>query len=218
MSNPTGFSTNRANCAGSDAPVACPEGLQSTSATPMPFSQFIDFKDKEEQDCPEVDLSAFQRVDTCGAELAPVLCQAECVRLDMEDLEAFEVLTHQYEDWGITFENAIALQPSNPAFPSRAGKMVVIGAPQSGWIEARFRQPVSYVSSFVTSSRRMVMAAFDAHNRPVGQVELESANLATEESKLPPNAQLSLRGTNIHRITFSSLDGQVTLDELNFSF
>lgn len=163
------------------------------------------------------DLSSFQRIDTSGAELVSTKFRDCCVRLDMQDLQQFEILEHQYEKWGVSFQNAIALQPSNPAFPTRAGKMVVMGAPRAGWIEAKFHSPVSCVNSFVTSSRRLVLSAFDACDRPVAHVEMEEPNLGGSDSQIPPNTKLSLTAANIHRITLSCLDGHITLDELSFS-
>lgn len=191
-----------------------PDPIRSQAETPASFNPiFAD--DLKPSHC--ADLSAFQRIDTSGAELVPSKLQDRCVRLDMEDLQPFETLNHQYEEWGVTFHNAIALEPSNPAFPSRTGKMVVIGAPRNGWIEAKFHYPVSCVNSFVTSSRRLVLSAFDASDRPLGHVEVEAANLATPNAKFKPNTKLTLQAANIHRITLSCMDGQVTLDELSFS-
>ncbi len=173
-------------------------------------------------DPPSVDVSAFQRLDLSGAELVSTqsTCslQPTCVRLDMQDLDCFETVNHQYEQWGVTFNNAIAIQPSNPAFPPRTGQMVVMGAPKNGWIEAKFRQPVRFVSGFVTSSRRAVLAAFDANNQEIAKTEAPGPNLKNESSTHPPNIRLSLDGGEIHRVMFSAFDGNLTLDELNFSF
>jgi hypothetical protein len=167
-------------------------------------------------DASSFDTSAFQRLDLAGSELAT---QAPtCVRLDLEDLACFEIVDHQFERWGVTFSNAIALHPSNPAYPPRSGTTVLMGSPKSGWVEATFRRPVRFVSSYVTSSRRTVLAAFDANNQPITQTELPHANLAGSGSTTPPNKQLTLRGDNIHRVTFYAFDGQLTLDEFSFSF
>ncbi len=81
----------------------------------------------------------------------------KCIALNLEKLKSFEVLDWQFAELGVTFTNAIVLQPSNPAFPPRSGTMVLISGPRSGWLEASFREPVSCVSCFVTSSRQMVL-------------------------------------------------------------
>jgi hypothetical protein len=157
-----------------------------------------------------------QDVDFSPSELAnttPV-----CVHLDLEELECFEIVDQQFQEYGVEFSNAIALYPSNPAFPSRSGSKVLIGSPKNGWVEATFRCPVRFVSGFVTSSRRTVLAAFDANNQPVAQAETPGPNLAGSESDVPPNVQLSLKAANIHRITFYAFDGQLTLNDFSFSF
>ncbi|MBD2460368.1 hypothetical protein H6G89_04860 [Oscillatoria sp. FACHB-1407] len=158
-----------------------------------------------------------QPLDECGSELATRPLPT-CVRLDMEDLESFEVVHDQFKDLGVTFTNAVALTPSNPAYPTRSGNKVLIGAPKSGWLEATFLKPVRFVGGFVTSSRCAVLAAFDHENKPVAQAKSTSANLNVPGSKLPPNVQLSLTGENIHRIRFYSFDGQMTVDDFSFSF
>lgn len=171
----------------------------------------------EVSDRPRINPADFQRLDCSAAAMVKSESQPACVRLDMEDLQCFETVNHQYESWGVTFNDVVAIQPSNPAFPPRSGKMVVISSPKNGRIEAIFHQPVRYVNAFITSSRRTILAAFDINDRPIAHVESPAPNLATSKSGVPPNVKLSLQGANIHRVIFSALDGQMTLDELNFS-
>lgn len=140
-----------------------------------------------------------------------------CVRLDMEDLQCFERVERQFDAWGIVFKNAIALHPSNPAFPTRTGKTVLTGAPHSSWIGVQFHRPVSYVSGFVTSSRQLALSAYNAADQLVAKSEIPSANLLDATSVYPPNLQLSVRGQAITRIVFHAFNGQFTLDELVFS-
>lgn len=140
------------------------------------------------------------------------------VCLDWSELAVFEAVDRQFLDRGVQFENAIALQPSNPAYPPAVGTTVLLAAPQSGWVAAHFPQPVRYVSSCVTSSRRAVLSAFDADDRPLAQAETPSANLAGTDAEIPPNLELSLHAENIHRITIQAIDGQLTIGEFRFSY
>lgn len=140
------------------------------------------------------------------------------VCLDWSELAVFESVDQQFLDRGVQFENAIALVPSNPAYPPAVGQTVLLAAPQSGWLAATFPQPVRYVSSCVTSSRRAVLSAFDADDRPLAQTETPSANLAGADAEIPPNLELSLHAENIHRVTIQAIDGQVTIGEFRFSF
>jgi hypothetical protein len=165
---------------------------------------------------PSFDDFPFTKLDLVNAELenSPL----DCVSLDLEDLDCFEVVDRQFSELGVTFVNAIALHPSNPAYPPHSRATVLMGAPKSGWFEATFRRPVSFVSSCVTSSRRTVLAAFDADDQPLVQAESPEPNLAGSDTETQPNVQLSLRAANIHRVTFYAFDGNLTIGAFSFGF
>lgn len=138
------------------------------------------------------------------------------VRINLDQLRPFEVVERQFQSHGVTFRNAIALIPSNPAFPARNGQTVLMGSPKSGLVEARFERPVEFVTGYVTASSSAVMAAYDADDKPLAQVRTSGANLAGSGSKISPNAELRVRGHNIRRVTFQAFDGQLTLGEFCF--
>ncbi|NET32341.1 MAG: hypothetical protein F6K19_10080 [Cyanothece sp. SIO1E1] len=138
------------------------------------------------------------------------------VQLDFESLDCFEAVGDRFAERGVVFNNAIALHPSNPAFPTHSGSMVMIGAPKAGWLEVNFQCPVQAVSGYVTSSRRTLLIAYDAEDNLLAKDELPSSNLAGSDSKIAPNRQLSLKTPNIHRVAFQSLGGQLTVDDLSF--
>lgn len=139
-----------------------------------------------------------------------------CIRLALEELKCFEVVEHQFENWGATFTNAIAIQPSNPAFFTRPGATVLMGAPKSGLIEVSFKRPVRFISGLVTSSRRTVLSAYDQDGTVIAQSELPAPNLVGSHSPIPPNAPLSVKAANIYRASFYAFDGQLIVDELSF--
>ncbi|MBD2039548.1 hypothetical protein H6F56_02565 [Microcoleus sp. FACHB-672] len=139
-----------------------------------------------------------------------------CIRLDLEDLKCFEAVDSQFERWGVTFTNTMAIHPSNPAFPPYYGNTVLIGAPKSGSLEATFSTPVSYVSAFVTSSRRAVLAAYDQEGVAIAHAEISGANLAGSEGLIAPNTPLCVRVPNIHRVTFFTFDGHLTVDGFSY--
>lgn len=139
-----------------------------------------------------------------------------CICLNLEDLKCFEVVEHQYEHWGVIFHNSVAIQPSNPAFPTKSGLTVLMGAPKSGFLEAIFLRPVSQVRACITSSQRLVMSAYDRDRQLVAQSILPSANLANSDSALAPNTSLSVNTQNIYSVSFCAFDGQFTLSEFCF--
>lgn len=166
-------------------------------------------------------------IDTEAATTAPGWSAAKCdpnlvvikpfsLCLNLEDLKCFEVVEHQFDQYGITFKNAIALIPSNPAYPARSGKIVIMGAPKSGWLEARFLQPVNYFCCYITSSQRTILSAYDNQDKLIVRKSMTGANLADSDSAIPPNAQMKLKEPNISRITFQAFDGQLTIADLSF--
>ncbi|MBE9127539.1 hypothetical protein IQ257_20760 [Coleofasciculus sp. LEGE 07092] len=139
------------------------------------------------------------------------------VSVNLEDLNCFEVVEHQFCQYGITFKNAIALHPSNPAYPPRSGCTVLMAAPKNGWLEAIFLQPVGRFRCYVTSSQRTIMSAYDHQDRLIGKSTSEP-NLAGSDSEFSPNAPLKIDAPNISRITFYAFNGQLTLADLSFEF
>ncbi len=142
--------------------------------------------------------------------------QSEWIRLDLDDLQCFEVVEAQFQHWGVTFGNAIAIHPSNPSFPTRSGKTVLMAAPKSGFLEMTFDSPVTAVEAFVTGSRRTVLSAYDREGKILASAELSESNLANTESSVPPNAPLKVEADNIDRVTFYAFDGQLTIDDPSF--
>ena len=140
----------------------------------------------------------------------------EPVCLNLESLQPFEVVNGQFESLGITFNNAIAIHPSNPAFPTYSGKMLLLAAPEHGLIEITFSQPVSYVSGRVTSSRPTVFTAYNSLGKELVRKKLPNPNLAGSNSPTSPNELLSAQARNINKITFYAFDGQLTLDTISF--
>ncbi|MGE5656191.1 MAG: hypothetical protein ACM37W_06205 [Actinomycetota bacterium] len=158
--------------------------------------------------------------ERCRAELGDnfAMTTPACVRLGLEELKCFEIVEYQFERWGITFANAIAIQPSNPAFFVRPDTTVLMGAPKSGLIEIFFKYPVHFASALVTSSRRTVMSAYDAEGKMITQAELPAPNLVGSNSPIPPNAVLSVSAAKIYQISFYAFDGQIIVDDLTFKF
>jgi hypothetical protein len=141
-----------------------------------------------------------------------------CISLNFDDLKCFEIVERQYESWGVVFHNSLAIQPSNPAFPTDSGMTVLMGSPKSGFLEVTFLRPVNWVSAVVTSSQRLILTAYDRNHKILAQTALAAANLANSDSAIPPNTLLSITTNDIHSVTFSAFDGQFTLDNFRFCF
>lgn len=140
------------------------------------------------------------------------------VSLNLEDLKCFEVVDTQFSGYGMTLKNAIAIMPSNPAYPPHTGSTVLMGAPKNGWLEATFSQAIRKFCCYVTSSQRTILSAYDHQEKLLARQSLSGANLAGVDSQLPPNAQLLIESPNIARITLYAFDGQLTSCDLSFDF
>lgn len=140
------------------------------------------------------------------------------VRISLEEIEGFEVVKDQFQHLGVQFINAIALEPSNPAFPAPVGVKVLMGAPKSGSIELTFKEPVKWVSALVTSSRRTILSACDRENKEIARDEMPTSNLTGSNSPIPPNAPLKVQAPAIYKATFYAFDGQLIIRDLSFGF
>jgi hypothetical protein len=201
--------------------------MVESSQTPSP--QFLDMETGEEEselcvgDISIATPDRGTRSRSCvgaaksGWEKCPVK-KPTYIRIALEDLKCFEVVEAQFAHWGITFNNAIAIQPSNPAFVNQPGMTVLMGAPQHGIIEIFFESPVKFVSGLVTSSRRAILAARDREGNLLDQVQLAGPNLVGSNSSIAPSTPLSISATNIYQVTFYAFDGQLIVDDLTFSF
>lgn len=162
-------------------------------------------------------IAAVERDDSptwdCSAQEFP-----PCVRLDFEGLTRFEVLCDQYKRWGVRFDNAIAVTPSNPAYPTHSGDIVLMAAPKSGFLELTFERPVQFVSGYVTSSRFTAMSAYNHLGQTITRAELPAANLANSDSAVAPNQQLIVRSPDIQRVTFYAFDGELVVDDISFGY
>ncbi len=152
----------------------------------------------------------------CNSKLLVIRPSSVC--LNLEDLKCFEVVEHQFRHYGVSFKNAIALQPSNPAYPPHSGTTVLMGAPKSGWIEVIFSEPICRFCCYVTTSQRMILSAYDHHDKLLLRQSMTEPNLAGSDSEIPPNAPIRIEEPNISRITFYAFDGQLTIDGLSFRF
>ncbi|HBE17220.1 MAG TPA: hypothetical protein DEG17_03295 [Cyanobacteria bacterium UBA11149] len=139
------------------------------------------------------------------------------IYLNLEDLKCFEVVENQFQHYGAIFKNAIALQPSNPAYPPHSGTTVLMAAPKSGWLEIVLSKPITSFCCYVTSSQRTIMSAYNSQNVLISKIMTEP-NLAGSDSSIPPNFELKIHNPNISRITFYAFDGQLTIANLTFEF
>ncbi|MGP1371690.1 MAG: hypothetical protein ACTS3T_02595 [Almyronema sp.] len=184
------------------------------SRPPMPAPPFS--VDEYERDSTAVEaIPAF--LDIKLATEAPLAPRSVTeTRLDWESLPPFTLLSDQFQHLGVIFDNAVVVEPSNPAYPTYASDRLVTSSPKSGWIKASFARPVKSVSGRITCSRPMLLIAFDLQQRIVAQEEIADANLATSKSGIDPNQLLQVKGDDIQSVKFHCLGGQLAITEFSF--
>ncbi|MDJ0555189.1 MAG: hypothetical protein QNJ68_12255 [Microcoleaceae cyanobacterium MO_207.B10] len=161
---------------------------------------------------------AYPEYDQAESELINTSTMLSCIRLGLTELKSFELVDNQFKYWGVTFSNAVAIEPSNPAFAVPPGVKVLMGAPKSGLIEINFKYPVKFVSGVVTSSRRTILSAYNQNEELLAEDEMPSSNLLNSDGVIPPSAKLTVNGENIHKVSFYAFDGQLILIDLTFGF
>lgn len=141
-----------------------------------------------------------------------------CIRLNLDHLKSYEIVDNQFKRYGIIFNNCLAVQPSNPAFPRHSGLNLLMGSPKNGLLEVAFLRPVNWVSALVTSSQRLVVGAYDEDDKLLDESVLSAGNVVNSGSDIPPNTMLSVTANYIQKVSFCCFDGHFTLDEFKFCF
>ncbi|AFY40442.1 hypothetical protein Lepto7376_4334 [[Leptolyngbya] sp. PCC 7376] len=143
------------------------------------------------------------------------------IELPIDSLRSFDVVEKQFSDLGVLFANTVVLQPSNSLYLPEVGKMVLMGAPQNGWIEVTFTIPVLYFACSLTSSQHATIRAFDDVGEALCVFETEKCDHENSDplvSSPPPNLPISLQAQNIQKVLLSSLDGQLVIHNVMFGF
>ena len=143
------------------------------------------------------------------------------IELPIDSLRSFDVVEEQFSDLGVLFTNTVVLQPSNSFYIPKVGKMVLMGAPQSGFIEVRFTLPIIFFSCSLTSSQHATVQAYDGDGKVLSIFETEKSKHENADSLVStptPNIPVSLQAQNIQKIVLSSLDGQLVIYNVRFGF
>ncbi len=140
------------------------------------------------------------------------------IQLELESLNCFEIVESQFLAWGITFRNAIALQPSNPAFVTQPEKIVLMSAPESGFLEISFQHPLRSIEARVTSSRPTVLSAFNNENQEIAQTQMIAPEQTEVVASVLSPTVLQINRSDIYKVTFCTFDGQLIIDDLKLQF
>lgn len=140
------------------------------------------------------------------------------VQLELEALNCFETVENQFDLWGITFKNAIALQPSNPAFITKPDQVVLMSGPNSGFVEIHFHHPLRYIEARIISSQSTILSAFNADNQEIASTQTPPSESRTVTASVLPPTLLKIQAEDIYKVMFSTFDGQLIIDHLKLHF
>ena len=115
------------------------------------------------------------------------------IRLNFQTLSAFERVTEQYSHFGVRFSDAIAIEPSNPAFLPKTGCFVLMPLGHEMILSASFDSPTSWVGAEVCGAGSVILTAFDQTGKILAQV-------TTAASQSCMGQQLELNRSGIAKV------------------
>ncbi len=177
-----------------------------------------DLKSKVYNEPYDLEITVYPQREPANLEQSFEINKVGKIRLALEELNCFEVVDHQFEACGIIFDNAIALQPSNPAFVINPSTTVIMAAPKGGHLEITFKYPVKKVIGLITSSRATVLSAYDLEGNKVAESSMNVSPQISSHVSHFPNAQLEVTADKIQKVTFETFDGQLILHHFQVEF
>lgn len=141
------------------------------------------------------------------------------LRLDFQDLTAFECVTEQYRHLGVYFSGAIALEPSNPAFPPKSTAFVLMPLGHEMMITVTFDTLASQIGAWVCGAGSVILTAFDSKGKILKQASTTASPwlaLSNQEQGAWPQHQLELKQHGIAKVMFHS-SSPFIVDNLFFS-
>ena len=129
------------------------------------------------------------------------------LRLDFQDLTAFERVTEQYRHLGVYFSGAIALEPSNPAFPPKSTAFVLMPLGHEMIITVTFDTLARRIGAWVCGAGSVVLTAFDSDGKILKQASTTASpwfTLSHQERGAWPQQQLELNQRGIAKVMFHS--------------
>lgn len=136
----------------------------------------------------------------------PLQSTFNLVELTFDDLKPYESVNSQYAVEGITFEGAIAIEPSNPVFSPQPGQVGLIPTSGRTDITVHFKHPQRQVSALVIGARQVKLTAY-RRNRVLAQVsqgDYQYLASDTEQTKPLPTHQLDLIEDGITKVVIDS--------------
>jgi hypothetical protein len=140
-------------------------------------------------------------------------------RLIFDTLQPFEFVRDQYRDYGIQFDQAIALAPTNPAFAHHANSLVLMPTAGHTSLLMRFAAGISHIRTSVIGVRQISLVALDAQGQVLARhVAHGKRSLHRHRDLVTPLPCLTLTasGHRIYQVALLS-DAPFVVNDLQFS-
>ncbi|HEY9764321.1 MAG TPA: hypothetical protein V6D07_17470 [Trichocoleus sp.] len=125
-----------------------------------------------------------------------------CQNLPFHKLSPFETVRDQYADWGVQFEGAIALFPSNPSFYSRVPRLVLMPTTERRSITLTLKKPLSRIVFCVRGYYDIRLSALDSTGHCI--THCKTFRYRYGERHKAPLEQLTVDGRNIASLILES--------------
>ncbi|WP_080807343.1 hypothetical protein [Halomicronema hongdechloris] len=121
--------------------------------------------------------------------------------IEFHRLAPFERVTHQFHEWGLCFDGAIVILPSNSSFIEGAQKLVVV--PSRRTIAINLQAPVDQATVWVRGYQSIHLSALDrdGHCLALSFTEAASANCPPQPACLQ---KISINVAGIYRLVLES--------------
>ncbi|MBF2075152.1 MAG: hypothetical protein IGS50_15525 [Synechococcales cyanobacterium C42_A2020_086] len=134
----------------------------------------------------------------------PPLHLDQKIQLNFRDLHRFEPVHNQYQRWGVRFEGAIALQPSNPAFAAADTPSVMPMSPRS-LMTIHFQQPQQYIGGILTGAQPIKLWLYGPQEQLLVQQQIGCMSYVYPVAPQAfPKHQFHCSAANIVRVELSS--------------
>ena len=140
------------------------------------------------------------------------------VHLSFEMLNPFEAVRDQFRDYGVQFENAIALAPTNPAFAHHAHALALMPTAGQSSVKLHFNHAIERVSASVIGVRHISLVALDENEEVVARQSVYVGRSLCHNSDLMeplPCLTLDVTGQHIHQVVLTS-DAPFVINDLSF--
>ncbi|MCG8367095.1 MAG: hypothetical protein MJA27_27635 [Pseudanabaenales cyanobacterium] len=141
-------------------------------------------------------------------------------KVNFQTLSSFERVSDQYQDWGLQFEGAIALTPSNPSFLSESDKVVLMPATGRKMIKIHLRRSIHHITIGVRGVGIVNFMALGKNGHCLTRCSLDGQQSSLTDNNTPahlPQKQFDLAAQQLAVLILKS-DAPFIIESLFITF